>query len=70
LASPSAWKSLVIELALRDPKQGDEEANDCFEQSRPAPQFLDFGDELSPLATREITGNDFSRATLNPASKG
>jgi hypothetical protein len=38
------WKSLVIELDLRYPKQGDQEANYCSEQSRPTPQLLDFGD--------------------------
>jgi hypothetical protein len=33
-------------------------------------QPLDLGDEFGPVADSEITGNDISRATVNPTSNG
>jgi hypothetical protein len=62
------WNSLVIELDLRYPKQGDQEANDCSEKSCSTPEHRDLGNERATLTADGIAGNHISSATVNPAS--
>ena len=63
-------KPLVIELDLRRPKQGDQEANDRPEQGRSTPMPFDLGGQLGMIMGGEIGRNHLGRATVNSAPNG
>jgi hypothetical protein len=63
-------RTLAIVLDLRRPKQGDQEANHCSEQSRATPKPFDFGSQIGMIMGGEIGRNHLGRATVNPAPNG
>jgi len=64
------WKALVVELDLRCPKYGDQEANDRAAQSHSTSEPFDLGGQLGMIMGSEIAGDHFGHAAVNPASNG